>query len=87
MAAKKTSAADDYSYGKSVAYALGAGVLVLVVAVLIILVVAQTSAVAALIVAIVAVVVMVAVIALVSKRMLAGVQREIDERRAAADDK
>ncbi len=87
MAAKKRSAADDYSYGKSVAFALGAGVGVLMIAVVVILLVAQKSAVAALIIAVIAVIVMLAVIAIVSKRMLAGVQREIDERRAAADEK
>lgn len=78
------SAADDFSFGKMVAYTLGAATGVIVVAAIIILFVAQWSPTAALIIALVAVVAVVAVIALVSRRMMAGVQAEIDERRARA---
>lgn len=78
------SASADFSFGKMVAYALGAATGVIIVAAIIILFVAQVSPTAALIVAFVAVVAVVAVIALVSRRMMAGVQTEIDERRARA---
>ncbi|GAA4679362.1 hypothetical protein [Gordonia humi] len=84
MGEKKRSASADFSFGRLVAYALGAATGVIVVAAIVILFVAQVSATAALIVALVAVVAIVGVIALVSRRMMAGVQAEIDERRAAA---
>ena len=84
MGEKKRSAIDEFSFGRMVAYALGAATAVIIVAVVIIMIVGQSSATAALIVAAVAVVAIIGVIALISRRMLAGVQTEIDQRRARA---
>ncbi|MFT4085691.1 MAG: hypothetical protein QM658_00810 [Gordonia sp. (in: high G+C Gram-positive bacteria)] len=69
----------QFSLGKTVAYSLGAAVLVLAVATVIVWFVAGHSPVAALIVALGAVIAMVVAIAMVSKRMLRDVQRRIDE--------
>ena len=84
MGEQKRSAADDFSFGRMVAYALGAATAVIIIAVVIIMIVGQSSPTAALIIAMIAVVAIIGVIALVSRRMLAGVQREIDDRRARA---
>ncbi|WP_132991510.1 hypothetical protein [Gordonia zhaorongruii] len=81
MTAKKRPAFDDFSFGRLVATALAAGVGVLVVAVPIIMVIARDHPTAALVVAFVAVLLMVAVIGYVSRRMLRGVQDEIDRRK------
>ena len=84
MAGTRRPAAADFSFGKMVAYSLGTATGVIIVAAIVILFVAQVSPTAALIVALVAVVGVVAAIALVSRRMMSGVQAEIDERRARA---
>ncbi|WOC13798.1 hypothetical protein [Gordonia sp. MP11Mi] len=84
MGDTRRSAATEFSFGKMVAYSLGAATGVIIVAAIIILFVAQASPTAALVIALVAVVGVVVAIAVVSRRMMAGVQAEIDERRARA---
>lgn len=80
---KETSeAAQQFSFARLVFYSLGAGVLVLAVMLPIVLSLARPYPTAALCVALAAIVLMVVAIALVSRRMLAGMQREIDARRA-----
>lgn len=74
-----------FSFAKLVFYALGSGVLVLMVMLPVVIALARPYPVAALCVAIAAVLLMVIVIALVSRRMMAGVQKEIDRRRAEID--
>ncbi|WP_062393169.1 hypothetical protein [Gordonia phthalatica] len=71
-----------FSFAKLVFYALGAGVLVLVVTLPIVIGLARPYPTAALCVAIGGVLLMVVAIALVSRKMMSGVQREIDRRRA-----
>lgn len=74
--------AQQFSLGKLVFYSLGAGALTLAVMVPIVLALARPYPVAALCTAIAAIVLMVVVIALVSRKMMSGVQQEIDRRRA-----
>ncbi|WP_035719720.1 hypothetical protein [Gordonia shandongensis] len=78
----RRSSDTGFSFLRLVMYALGGGVAVLIVAVPVVMVLGRNHPTAALIVALGAVVLMIAVIALVSRRMTAGVQREIDARRA-----
>ena len=78
----KNNELQQFSFAKLVFYALGAGVLVLVVTLPIVIGLARSHPTAALCVAIGGVLLMVVVIALVSKKMMSGVQREIDRRRA-----
>ncbi|MBM7367170.1 hypothetical protein [Gordonia hydrophobica] len=78
----KDSGAQHFSFAKLVFYALGAGVLVLVVTLPIVIALARPYPTAALCVAIGGILLMVVVIALVSRRMMSGVQQEIDRRRA-----
>ncbi|MGB3303175.1 hypothetical protein [Gordonia sp. (in: high G+C Gram-positive bacteria)] len=73
---------EKFSIAKLVFYALGAGTLTLAVMIPIIVALARPYPIAALCVAIMAIVLMVAVIALVSRKMTAGIQHEIDRRRA-----
>lgn len=77
----------EFSFGKLVFYSLGAGVLVLAVMLPIIVLLARPYPIAALCTAIGAVLGMVVVIALVSRRMMSGVQQEIDRRRAELEAK
>ncbi|MDL9944473.1 hypothetical protein QSJ19_02495 [Gordonia sp. ABSL11-1] len=72
-----------FSLGKLVFYALGAGVLVLVVSIPIILAIAHWSPIAGLVVALLAVLAMIAAIGTVSRRMIATAEREILAARAA----
>lgn len=74
-----------FSFARLVFYALGAGVLVLAVTLPIVIALARPYPTAALCVAIGGVLLMVVVIALVSRKMMSGVQREIDRRRAEID--
>ncbi|MGB3697267.1 MAG: hypothetical protein WBA05_07520 [Gordonia sp. (in: high G+C Gram-positive bacteria)] len=83
----KSDEAQQFSIGKLVFYALGAGALVLGVMLPIVLLLARPYPTAALCVAFAAVIGMVVAIALVSRRMMAGVQREIDRRRAELESK
>ena len=75
--------APRFSIGKLVFYALGAGVLVLLISIPIILVIAQWSPIAGLVVALLAVLAMIAAIGAVSRRMIATAEREILAARAA----
>jgi len=77
----------EFSFGKLVFYSLGAGVVVLAVMLPVIVLLARPYPIAALCVAIGAVFGMVVVIALVSRRMMSGVQQEIDRRRAELEAK
>lgn len=70
--------ADNFSFGRLVARALGAAAAVLLLAVPLVWWLATTHEVAALVVAIVAVVLMIAVMALIARRELRDVQGEID---------
>ncbi|AZG43764.1 hypothetical protein [Gordonia insulae] len=74
-----------FSFGKLVLFALGAGVLVLLVSIPIILLIARWSPIAGLVVALIAVLAMIAAIGTVSRRMIATAEREILAARAAED--
>ncbi|MDY6811131.1 MAG: hypothetical protein SW127_19310 [Actinomycetota bacterium] len=74
-----------FSFGKLVLYALGAGVIVLLVSIPIILLIAQWSPIAGLVVALIAVLAMIAAIGTVSRRIIATAEREILAARAAAE--
>ncbi|EGD55928.1 hypothetical protein [Gordonia neofelifaecis] len=78
----KSEAAQQFSFAKLVFYSLGAGVLTLAVLLPVVLLLARPYPTAALCVAIGSILAMVVVIALVSRRMMSGIQREIDLRRA-----
>lgn len=78
MSPRRIGAADDFSFGRMVARALGAAALVLIVAVPLIWWAAQSMEMLALGVAIGAIVVMLVVMALVGRRELRHVQAEID---------
>ncbi|MFT3662089.1 MAG: hypothetical protein QM809_12000 [Gordonia sp. (in: high G+C Gram-positive bacteria)] len=85
-ARRRPRADEEFSFGRMVARALGAAVLVLILTIPLVWWLARTAATAALGVATGAVVVMLIVMALVARYELRGIQREIDDLKNPTED-